>query len=465
MPNGGVASGHPLASMAGVRMLMQGGTAADAAVAAMAVLNVVEPWASSAAGNGFATCLDKKTGEVVSLAFTGAAPGLLDNQVDPAELVAGHKAAVTPGAFGGWIELARRFGRLPLSTLLEPAIDYARDGHPIDASIVDTIRRQQLALARYPTTAAIYLPGGQPPAPRSLFKNLPLARTFQALADAETTALNAGADRNAALQAAYDHFYLGPVAQEMARFSEAGGGWLRMKDFKDYRPQWAAPVNTRYRGVDVYCSPLTSRTGLEMCEQLNLLEGFDIGRLPADSPQAIHLLAETIKVAKSDVYRYAADPTSASVPVTFTQRTDVWAFVWDEFVKRPIRGWGFGGFWDIDPGVQPSLQTDAWFAQPDAFTNEAHNGFLDLAVTTGLVGLVGAVVILFRWLGGGLALIGQTVGGQQPQAFGAALVLGVFPLMVFGHNFMESSYFTANSIFGTVLLLLGIEIERRFIRA
>ncbi len=315
MPNGGVASGHPLASMAGVRMLMQGGTAADAAVAAMAVLNVVEPWASSAAGNGFATCLDKKTGEVVSLAFTGAAPGLLDNQVDPAELVAGHKAAVTPGAFGGWIELARRFGRLPLSTLLEPAIDYARDGHPIDASIVDTIRRQQLALARYPTTAAIYLPGGQPPAPRSLFKNLPLARTFQALADAETTAMNAGADRNAALQAAYDHFYLGPVAQEMARFSEAGGGWLRMKDFKDYRPQWAAPVNTRYRGVDVYCSPLTSRTGLEMCEQLNLLEGFDIGRLPADSPQAIHLLAETIKVAKSDVYRYAADPTSASVPV------------------------------------------------------------------------------------------------------------------------------------------------------
>ena len=159
-----------------------------------------------------------------------------------------------------------------------------------------------------------------------------------------------------------------------------------------------------------------------------------------------------------------ADPWAPFAGITFTQRTDVWAFVWDEFVKRPIRGWGFGGFWDINPAVQPSLQTDAWFAQPDAFTNEAHNGFLDLAVTTGLVGLIGAVVILFRWLGGGLALIGQTVGGQERQAFGAALVLGVFPLMVFGHNFMESSYFTANSIFGTVLLLLGIEIERRFIR-
>lgn len=314
MPNGGVAAGHPLASMAGVRMLMQGGTAADAAVAAMAVLNVVEPWASGAAGNGFATCLDKKTGEVVSLSFTGAAPKLLDDNVDPAELVAGHKAVVTPGAFGGWIELARRFGRLPLAVLLEPAIGYARDGHPMDASISATIRRQQASLARYPTTAAIYLPDGRPPEPRSLFRNLPLARTFQSLADAETAALQGGADRNRALQAAYDYFYSGPIAQEMTRFSEAGGGWLRMTDMRDYRPQWKAPVTTNYRGVDVYCSPVTSRTGLEMCEQLNLLEGFDFAALPADSAQAVHLLAETIKVTKADVYRYAADPAFTPVP-------------------------------------------------------------------------------------------------------------------------------------------------------
>lgn len=314
MPHGGVAAGHPLASMAGVRMLMQGGSAADAAVAAMAVLNVVEPWASGAAGNGFATCLDKKTGEVVSLSFTGAAPKLLDDKIDPAELASGHKAVVTPGAFGGWIELARRFGRLPLSVLLEPAIGYARDGHPMDASIAATIRRQQAALARFPTTAAIFLPGGQAPEPRSLFRNLPLARTFQALADAETAALQAGADRDRALSAAYDYFYAGPIAQEMTRFSEAGGGWLRLNDLRDYRPQWKAPVSTRYRGVDVYCSPVTSRTGLEMCEQLNLLEGFDFAALPADSPQALHLLAETIKVAKADVYRYAADPAFTPVP-------------------------------------------------------------------------------------------------------------------------------------------------------
>lgn len=177
------------------------------------------------------------------------------------------------------------------------------------------------------------------------------------------------------------------------------------------------------------------------------------------------IVATIVFVWLAVCYTTGADPWAPFAGITFTQRTDVWAFVWDEFVKRPIRGWGFGSFWDINPGVQPSLQTDAWFSQPDAFTNEAHNGFLDLAVTTGLVGLTGAIIILMRWIGGGLSLIRQSVGGAHRQALGAALVLGVFPLMVFGHNFMESSYFTANSIFGTVLLLLGIEIERRFIRA
>lgn len=315
MPNGGVAAGHPLASMAGVRMLMQGGSASDAAVAAMAVLNVVEPWASGAAGNGFAMCLDGKSGEVKALSFAGAAPRRLDDTVDPSELTFGHKAVVTPGAFGGWIELCRRMGKLPLSTVLEPAIAYARDGHPVDVSISNSIRRQQAQLARFPTTAAIYLPDGAAPAPRTKVTNLPLARTFQALADAETAALRGGADRDRALQAAYDYFYSGPIAQEMARFSEANGGWLRLDDMQAYRPLWNDPLSTRYRGVDVYCSPLTSRTGLEMCEQLNLLEGFDFAALPAGGPQAVHLLAESIKITKADVYRYAADPTRFDIPV------------------------------------------------------------------------------------------------------------------------------------------------------
>lgn len=314
-PNGAVAAGHPLASMAGVRMLMQGGSAADAAVAAMAVLNVVEPWASGAAGNGLATCFEGKTGKVTALTFTGAAPRALDDTASNADLTAGPKAVVTPGSFGGWIELARRYGKLPLATLLEPAIGYARDGHPLDPSIAQTIARQRAQLTRFPTTAAIYFPGGNPPAARSLFKNIPLARSFQALADAETAALRGGASRDRALQAAYDYFYTGPIAQEMARFSAANGGWLSLEDMRAYRPRWVDPIATTYRGLDVISSPLTSRTGLETCEQLNLLEGFNIGSMPADSPQALHLIAECIKVTKADVYRYAADPASSPAPV------------------------------------------------------------------------------------------------------------------------------------------------------
>jgi len=315
-PNGLVAAGHPLASMAGLRMLMMGGTAADAAVAVMAVLNVVEPWASSAAGNGFATCFERKSGKVTALAFTGAAPGMLDDKASDEDLTAGPKAVVTPGAFGGWIELARKYGKLPLSTLLEPAIGYARDGHALDPSIARAIARQQARLTKYPTTASIYFPGGQPPAPYSVFRNLPLARSFQALSDAETAALKGGASRDRALMAAYDHFYTGPVAQEMVRFSMANGGFLRAEDMRRYRPVWVDPISTNYRGLDIICSPLTSRTGLEICEQLNLLEGFDIASLPPDSPQALHLIAECIKITKADVYRYAADQAMHAVPVS-----------------------------------------------------------------------------------------------------------------------------------------------------
>jgi gamma-glutamyltranspeptidase/glutathione hydrolase len=313
--NGAVAAGHPLASMAGLRMLMQGGTAADAAVAVMAVLNVVEPWASSAAGNGLATVREKKTGKIVSLAFTGHAPKALDDTASGADLTRGPKAVVTPGSFGGWIELTRRYGRLPLHTLLEPAIGYARDGHPLDPSIAQTISRQAKQLGEYPTSAAIFLPGGKPPAPRALFKNVPLSQTFQALADAEKKALKSGASRDKALQAAYDYFYTGPIAKEMTRFSQETGGWLRMEDMRTYKPRWAEPVATKYRGLDVICAPLTSRTGLETCEQLNLLEGFDIASMPADSPQALHLIAECIKITKADVYRYACDPKTGKTPV------------------------------------------------------------------------------------------------------------------------------------------------------
>lgn len=315
--NGVVAAGHPLASGAGLRMLLAGGHAGDAAVAAMAVLNVVEPWASSAAGNGFATVYDPSAGKPVSLHFAGAAPRALDpDEVSPDDLARGPKAAVTPGAFGGWIELLKKQGRLSLKDVLAPAISYARDGHAIDPSIVGFIGMVQGTISKYPTTRDIFLPGGKPPTDHQLFKNEPLARTFETLVKAEQDALRGGASRERALSAAYDEFYSGSIGREIAGFHRKAGGYLRLSDLKSYRPTWQDAASTSYRGYNVYSTPPTSRGGLEVCLQLNLLEAFEVSSLAFGSAGLVHLEAEAIKAAKSEIYPYVADPAFSGTPVS-----------------------------------------------------------------------------------------------------------------------------------------------------
>lgn len=158
------------------------------------------------------------------------------------------------------------------------------------------------------------------------------------------------------------------------------------------------------------------------------------------------------------------DPLSPIRGVTFTQRTDVWGFVITEIQKRPLIGAGFGSFWDIDPRVQPSLQSGLWFAQPDAYTNQAHNGYLDLMVTTGLVGLLGALGLLLRWIACGAKLLRgalRAADRRLTDGVGAGLAFGLFPLIIAFHNLMESSLFTANSVFGALVLIIGIDLELR----
>jgi len=314
-PHGVVSAGHPLAATAGLRILMQGGTAADAAIAVMATLNVVEPWASSIAGNGFATVHERATGKVKALKFGGAAPLALDSTSDPENYDWGVKAATTPGAFGGWIELARKHGKLSLAQCLAPAIDYARNGHPIDPSIARIIGLVQKKISVHPTTAAIYLPDGKAPEPRQLLKNEHLAQTFESLVKAEQGALASGADRDTSLKAALDYFYKGPIARELDRFFKEVGGWLRYEDMAAYKAEWDTPVSTTYRGHEVFSTPLTSRGGLEVCMQLNLIERFNMAALGRQTASSVHVMAEAIKLAKADIYAYAADPAFAYTPV------------------------------------------------------------------------------------------------------------------------------------------------------
>lgn len=161
-------------------------------------------------------------------------------------------------------------------------------------------------------------------------------------------------------------------------------------------------------------------------------------------------------------YVNGLDPLAPLRSLTFTQRTDVWKFALDQFAQHPFKGLGFASFWDVDPKVQPSLQTDEWFAQPNSYTNESHNGYIDLLVTTGVFGLVGALFLLARWTFRGLALIRQGLVAPTPEARLAlphSVYLGVFPLVFFGHNWMESSYFSPNTMFGVIILLAGVYID------
>ena len=313
--HGLVTAGHPLASMAGVQILMQGGTAADAAVAVLATLNQVEPMMSGAGGNGFMTIYDAGTDRVYSLNATGAAPKALDAAtITPEELNRGMKAGVVPGLFGGWIAMLERFGTMTLGQVLEPAIEYAERGHPMAASVRSSVVRSRALFERFPSTMAVFMPDGEPPIEGQLFPYPDLARTFHKLVEAEETARLDGGARETGLRAAFNRFYRGDIAREMARFYQRNGGLFSRDDFAAYDPIWAEPVHTTYRGYDVFSSPATSRGGLEVVMQLNLIEGFDVASLGHNSAAALHLIAESIKVAKSDIYHFVTDPNHADVP-------------------------------------------------------------------------------------------------------------------------------------------------------
>ena len=314
--HGLVTAGHPLAAMAGIRTLMKGGNAIDASVAVLAVLNVVRPQMSGAAGNGFLTYFDKASGRVESLNATGAAPGALRAaELTPEQLNKGIMAGVVPGLFGAWIAALDRYGTMRLEEVLAPAIGYAKNGHPIEASVARAIRSSQELFERFPTSARMFLPEGRPPETGERYFLPDLARTLERLVEAEQAARSQGKSRSEALTAAFDRFYSGDIAEEMARFYRESGGLFTLEDFAAYRPRWTEAIHANYRGYEVYSSPPTSRGGLEVLMQLNLIEGFDLAALGQDSPETLHLVVEAIKVAKADVYRYVADPSRFEVPV------------------------------------------------------------------------------------------------------------------------------------------------------
>ena len=315
--HGLVTTGHPISSSAGLQILIAGGNAFDAAVAVGLTAAMAEPEMNGIGGNGFAMLYDAKGGTVLSLSMAGAAPkAAVGGALTADELNAGMKAGIVPGNLGGYLALLDRFGTKSIAEVSATAIAFAERGYPIEPPLAENIARGKANLSKHPTTARVFLPGGIPLKAGDLFRNPDYASTLRKLVEAERRALEAGASRSGAIRAAHGRFYTGDIAQEIDQFFRANGGLLTAADLAAFRPTWSQPLHATYRGFDVYGNISTSRGGYEVLMQANLVEATDLRAAGAGSAGAVHAVVEAIKVAKSDVYRYVADPLFTTIPTT-----------------------------------------------------------------------------------------------------------------------------------------------------
>jgi gamma-glutamyltranspeptidase/glutathione hydrolase len=293
---GAVASANPHSSMAGLRMLLAGGNAIDAAVATAATLNVVEPYMSSAAGVGYMVITPAGASKPVVLDFIGRAPVAADlavfQKAGEGSKDFGILSPLVPGNLGGWLAALERYGTMDRATVFQPAIELADGGFPITISNQRMFEWAPKELRKWPTSRAQYLPDGGTPPVGYILRQPNLARTFR-------TIVEGGAEA----------FYRGPIAKEITRFSQEHGGILTEDDFATYEPTWHEPISSTYRGYTLFCPPPPC-SGLQYLLTLNIAEGFDIAGMGQNSADTIHHLAEAMKLAVADRTTYAPDPNA-----------------------------------------------------------------------------------------------------------------------------------------------------------
>ncbi len=324
---GVVTSTHWLATASGMAMLEKGGNAFDACTAAAFVLQVVEPHLVGPGGDMPAVFYSARTKKVEVLCAQGTAPQAATIEAYKAlglEMIPGDGllATVVPGAFGGWMTLLRDHGLLPLREVLEPAIGYFENGHPMLPRVSDTIAGlTELFGGEWPTSGAVYLPGGDVPKGRELFRNQAAADTYKRiLAEAEA----AGGDRERQIQAAYDAWYKGFVAEAMDAFCrkapvlDSSGrrhkGLLSADDMARWQPSFEAPASVTYHGWEVFKTGPWGQ-GPVFLQTLKILEGVDLAGMGPASADYVHHVVEAMKLAFADREAYYGDPDFVKVPL------------------------------------------------------------------------------------------------------------------------------------------------------
>jgi gamma-glutamyltranspeptidase/glutathione hydrolase len=297
-----VAASQPLAASAGVQVLARGGNAIDAAIAANAVIALVEPHNCGIGGDLFAMYYDAKSGELHGLnaggwSPAGLTPAFLRSQGHDRVPNIGIHSVTVPGAVAGWELLRARFGTRPMSELLAPAIFYAEDGFPVSDVIAAAWATWTDKLAAEPLAAETFLPGGRTPRAGEMFRNPRLAQTLRLIAERGPAG-----------------FYEGPTAQAIITIMREKGGTMTLDDLAEYAPHWVDPISTTYRGWTVYELPPNTQ-GIAALIMLNIMEQYPLGEYGLHDPRALHAMIEAKKLAYADMIRYVGDPAFGDCPL------------------------------------------------------------------------------------------------------------------------------------------------------
>ena len=300
--NGMAATSQPLATAAAIRILREGGNAIDAAIAANAVLGVVEPMSCGIGGDLFAIVWDAEEKKLHGLNASGRAPHAATLEYFRRKGLTsipthGPLSWSVPGCVDGWETLLNEFGSKTMADVLAPAIEYASEGFPVSEIIAADWKGAQPELAKLPTSAACFLPGGKAPATGDVFGNPGLAHSLKLIAQGGSKA-----------------FYKGPIAESIVAYSKSNGGLFSLKDFSDHETTRVDPVSTNYRGYDVWELPPNGQ-GIATLQMLNYLEPYDLKSMGFGSADALHLMVEAKKLAYEDRAKFYADMDFAKVPV------------------------------------------------------------------------------------------------------------------------------------------------------
>ncbi|MDX2128313.1 MAG: gamma-glutamyltransferase [Chloroherpetonaceae bacterium] len=300
--NGMVCTSQPLATQIGLQVLKDGGSAIDAAIAANAALGLMEPTGCGIGGDLFAIVWDAKTKKLYGLNASGRSPYSLSLQYFKEKGLkhipaTGPLPVSVPGCVDGWFELHKKFGKLPMKTILAPAIRYAKEGFPVSELIAYYLERNVASLSQFPNVKETWAPGGATPKKGDIFRNPNLASTLEKIA-----------------QGGRDAFYKGEIAKVIDAFMKKQGGFLSYQDLAEHTSEWVEPVSTNYRGYDIWELPPNSQ-GIAALQMLNLLEEYNVSGYGFGSKEHIHLFTEAKKVAFEDRAKLYADPAFAQIPV------------------------------------------------------------------------------------------------------------------------------------------------------